>query len=67
MDPEGFTRRLRVPPGITGPWQVGGRSELDYQRMVQLDVDYAENGSLGRDLRILARTVVVVLLDRGAY
>jgi lipopolysaccharide/colanic/teichoic acid biosynthesis glycosyltransferase len=67
LDPEGSARRLQVPPGITGPWQVGGRSEVDYERMVQLDVDYAENGSLGQDLRILARTVVVVLLGRGAY
>jgi lipopolysaccharide/colanic/teichoic acid biosynthesis glycosyltransferase len=67
LDPEGSARRLQVPPGITGPWQVGGRSELDYERMLQLDRDYAENGSLGRDLRIIARTVLVVLLQRGAY
>ena len=37
-------RRLQVLPGLTGPWQVGGRSELDYERMVQLDLDYVENG-----------------------
>jgi lipopolysaccharide/colanic/teichoic acid biosynthesis glycosyltransferase len=67
LDPEGSTRRLQVPPGITGPWQVGGRSEVDYERMVQLDRDNAENWSLSRDLRILAKTLVVVLLRRGAY
>ena len=66
LDPEGSARRLQVPPGITGAWQVTGRSELDYERMVQLDRDYAENWSLGRDLRILAKTVLVVLLRRGA-
>jgi len=67
VDPEGFRHRLEVLPGITGPWQVGGRSETDYERMVQLDRDYAENWSLGRDLWILARTVLVVLLRKGAH
>jgi lipopolysaccharide/colanic/teichoic acid biosynthesis glycosyltransferase len=66
-DPEGFRRRLQVPPGITGPWQVGGRSDADYQRMVQLDLDYAENWSLSRDLRIVGKTVLVVLFRLGAY
>jgi lipopolysaccharide/colanic/teichoic acid biosynthesis glycosyltransferase len=65
-DPAGFTCRLRVLPGLTGPWQVGGRSDLDYEEMVQLDRDYVANGSLGRDLGILFRTVFVVLFRRGA-
>jgi DNA-binding XRE family transcriptional regulator len=67
LDPNGYARRLRVMPGLTGPWQVGGRSEVDYQRMVELDVEYAENWSIGRDLRIIVKTFFVVLLRRGAY
>jgi lipopolysaccharide/colanic/teichoic acid biosynthesis glycosyltransferase len=67
LDPKGYARRLEVMPGLTGPWQVGGRSEVDYQRMVELDVEYVENWSIGRDLRIIAKTFFVVLLRRGAY
>jgi lipopolysaccharide/colanic/teichoic acid biosynthesis glycosyltransferase len=66
LDPQAYARRLRVLPGLTGPWQVGGRSDLDYQQMVQLDVDYVAYHSLGRDLWILGQTVLVVLLRRGA-
>jgi lipopolysaccharide/colanic/teichoic acid biosynthesis glycosyltransferase len=66
-DPHGSARRLRVKPGLTGPWQVGGRSDLDYQGMVRLDLDYVLNWSLGGDLRIIAQTLVVVLRRRGAY
>ena len=67
LDPRAYARRLEVMPGLTGPWQVGGRSEVDYQRMVELDVDYAENWSIGRDLRIIGKTFFVVMLRRGAY
>jgi lipopolysaccharide/colanic/teichoic acid biosynthesis glycosyltransferase len=67
MDPKSYHRRLEVLPGVTGPWQVGGRSELNYERMVQLDVDYVENWSLGRDLSIICKTFLVVLLRVGAY
>ena len=42
LDPQGYQRRLEVLPGVTGPWQVSGRSELNHERMVQLDVDYVE-------------------------
>jgi len=67
LDPKSYQRRLDVLPGVTGPWQVGGRSELNYERMVQLDVDYVENWSLGRDLSIICKTFLVVLLRVGAY
>lgn len=67
LDPDGYDRRLEVMPGLTGPWQVGGRSEVDYSHMVKLDLDYAENWSLLRDLLIIFRTFVVVLVGRGAY
>jgi len=67
LDPEGFVCRLQVLPGLTGPWQVGGRKDTDYSHMVKLDRDYVENWSLARDLRIIARTFIVVLGGRGAY
>ncbi len=46
LDPEGYARRLAVPPGLTGPWQVGGRSETDFSHMLRLDHDYVECWSL---------------------
>ena len=65
-DSQSYRRRLEVPPGLTGPWQVGGRSELDYKRMIELDVDYVANHSPGRDLLIIGQTIRAVLLRRGA-
>jgi lipopolysaccharide/colanic/teichoic acid biosynthesis glycosyltransferase len=67
LDPKTYARRLEVMPGLTGPWQVSGRSELCYERMVELDVDYVENWSNALDLKIIGKTFVVVLLRRGAY
>jgi lipopolysaccharide/colanic/teichoic acid biosynthesis glycosyltransferase len=66
-NPEAYHQRLQVLPGITGPWQVGGRSELDYARMVDLDLHYVRNWSLGRDLLIICKTFLVVALRKGAY
>jgi exopolysaccharide biosynthesis polyprenyl glycosylphosphotransferase len=60
-------RRLDVAPGMTGLWQVSGRSKLTFDEMVMLDLYYAENWSLMLDLRILLRTVPTVLLGTGAY
>ena len=67
LDPIGYKRRLDVLPGVTGPWQVGGRSTLNHESMVQLDVDYVDNWSLGRDLLIICKTFFVVLFRIGAY
>ena len=67
LDYEGYTNRLRVMPGLTGPWQVGGRKDVDYAHMVKLDVDYAKNWSLSKDLWIIFRTFLVVLGGHGAY
>jgi lipopolysaccharide/colanic/teichoic acid biosynthesis glycosyltransferase len=64
-NPRSYRHRLQVLPGLTGPWQVEGRSVLDYERMVELDCDYVANGSPARDLGIIARTVLVVLRGRG--
>lgn len=60
-------RRLLVTPGITGLWQVSGRSDLDWAEGVRLDLHYVENWSFVHDLVILARTVPSVLRSRGAY
>jgi exopolysaccharide biosynthesis polyprenyl glycosylphosphotransferase len=59
--------RLEAPPGITGLWQVSGRSDLPFDDCVRLDIFYIENWSLAYDLYILAKTVPVLLLKRGAY
>jgi lipopolysaccharide/colanic/teichoic acid biosynthesis glycosyltransferase len=67
LDPIGYKRRLEVLPGVTGPWQVGGRSKLNHESMVQLDVDYVDNWSLARDLLIICKTFSVVLFRVGAY
>ncbi|MFH1347299.1 MAG: sugar transferase [Candidatus Margulisiibacteriota bacterium] len=60
-------KRLRVRPGITGAWQVSGRSLLPFDDMVRLDIYYIENWSLWLDLKILLRTIPVVLSGSGAY
>lgn len=59
--------RLRAVPGITGLWQVSGRSEVPFQDMVRLDLHYIRNWSLGLDLEILLRTIPAVVTSRGAY
>ena len=59
-------RRLIVTPGLTGLWQVSGRSRLSLMDMYRLDVEYAERASLGLDLGILVRTIPVVLSRDGA-
>lgn len=58
---------LRVKPGLTGLWQVSGRSDLDYDRRVQLDIYYIQNWSLVLDFKIILKTIPSVFLRRGAY
>ena len=58
---------LTVPPGITGLWQVSGRSDLIYDDRVQLDMHYIRNWSIWLDLQILWRTIPAVVMGRGAY
>lgn len=60
-------RRLNVMPGMTGLWQVSGRSDLSWEDTVRLDLYYVDNWSMVQDLLILARTVTAVLASRGAY
>ncbi len=64
---EDMLRRLRVRPGLTGLWQVSGRSDLSWEDTVRLDLYYVDNWSLVQDLAILARTVKVVVKPSGAY
>lgn len=60
-------RRLEVKPGMTGMWQVSGRSDLSFDEMVLMDIYYVDNWSLALDARILLRTVFAVLGRHGAY
>ncbi len=59
--------RLLVKPGMTGPMQVSGRGDLDFDVRLELELDYIRNYSLWRDLEILARTPGAVICGRGAY
>jgi exopolysaccharide biosynthesis polyprenyl glycosylphosphotransferase len=61
------SRRLRVRPGMTGLWQVSGRSDLSWEESLRLDLRYADNWSLAMDLQILWRTVRAVVQGSGAY
>ncbi|MBK7781892.1 MAG: sugar transferase [Ardenticatenia bacterium] len=58
---------LTVKPGITGLWQVSGRSDLSYDERVRLDMNYIRNWTIWQDLQILLQTLPAVLLRRGAY
>jgi lipopolysaccharide/colanic/teichoic acid biosynthesis glycosyltransferase len=60
-------RRLLVKPGLTGLWQVSGRSDLSWEESVRLDLRYVENWSLSLDASILLRTWSAVVKGRGAY
>ena len=60
-------RRLVVKPGLTGLWQVNGRSDLSWEESVRLDVRYVENWSFALDLQILWKTLSAVVRGSGAY
>ena len=62
-----ISRRLLVKPGITGLWQVSGRSTLSWDQSVRLDLSYIENWSMAGDLVIIFRTARAVLAADGAY
>jgi exopolysaccharide biosynthesis polyprenyl glycosylphosphotransferase len=62
-----YERRLNAKPGITGPWQISGRSDLDMQTSISLDLNYLINWSFSRDLWIIISTVGAVLKGKGAY
>ena len=60
-------QRLNVKPGITGLWQVSGRSDLPFDEMVKLDQYYIETWSLWHDFKIILRTFSAILSSNGAY
>jgi lipopolysaccharide/colanic/teichoic acid biosynthesis glycosyltransferase len=59
--------RLEMRPGLTGPMQIHGRGELDFQERMAVEREYVENYSLRKDVRILLRTVSTIFRGRGAY
>jgi len=61
-----INKALSVKPGVTGKWQVSGRSELNFDKRIDLDADYAENMSLWYDLKILFKTPFVMLSGKGS-
>ena len=75
LDPDGRSRRFaawaqeraEAMPGITCLWQIRGRSDLPFERMIELDLEYIRNWSLGLELEILLETPLAVLSGRGAY
>jgi len=60
-------RRLRVLPGITGLWQISGRADIGYDEMIELDLYYIENWTLGLDIWIILKTIPVIFSKKGAY
>ena len=64
---DAMSRRLHVRPGMTGLWQVSGRSDLPMAEAIRLDLYYVDNWSMVQDLTILARTFGAVVGSRGAY
>ena len=60
-------RRLLVKPGMTGLWQVSGRSDLSWEEAIRLDLRYVENWSLSMDVVIMLRTLTAVIRSSGAY
>lgn len=75
LDPDGMSRefyawaegRSRVPPGLTGLWQTSGRSDLSFEDMMRLDLEYIRSWSLSSDLSIILETPILVLKGAGAY
>jgi exopolysaccharide production protein ExoY len=61
------TKILSIRPGITGLWQVSGRSDTSYAKRISLDEEYIENQSLLLDARIIAKTIPVMVFSKGAY
>lgn len=62
-----FVQRMAALPGITGVWQVSGRSDISFEEMLRLDLDYIDHWSFQIDLSILWQTLIVVFKRKGAY
>jgi lipopolysaccharide/colanic/teichoic acid biosynthesis glycosyltransferase len=62
-----YLARFNVLPGITGPWQALGRSDIPFEDMLKLDYTYVTNCSIADDVKLLVRTLSAVIHGRGAY
>jgi lipopolysaccharide/colanic/teichoic acid biosynthesis glycosyltransferase len=62
-----YERRLIAKPGITGPWQISGRSDLDLQTSISLDLNYLSSWSFTKDIWIIFSTIGAVFRGKGAY
>ena len=60
-------KRMNVKQGITGLWQISGRSDLSFEEMARLDLYYIQNWSIEMDIKILLKTIPIVLFGKGAY
>ena len=60
-------KRLLAKPGLTCFWQVGGRTDLDFENQVRLDIEYIQSSSIWLDIKLLFLTIPAVLLGKGAY
>jgi len=60
-------KRMQVNQGITGLWQVSGRSDINYEERIKLDLYYIQNWSIWLELKIIALTVIKMFKDSGAY
>ena len=67
MNYDWYVKRGDTKPGITGLWQVSGRSNMSFEEMCLLDLYYVENHSIFLDLEILFETVPTMLMGKGAY
>lgn len=64
---ERMLKRFSVKPGITGLWQVSARNTVDYKKMIEMDIEYINNWSLWLDMKILFKTIPVVLKPKNVY
>jgi lipopolysaccharide/colanic/teichoic acid biosynthesis glycosyltransferase len=64
---ESFEEYIQVAPGITGLWQVSGRSETTFARRAELDIEYIQRWSVFLDIYILIKTIKIVFWQQGAY
>jgi lipopolysaccharide/colanic/teichoic acid biosynthesis glycosyltransferase len=67
IDPQVVQKVISVKPGITGPWQVGGRSKINFDKRIQLDADYASKKSILYDILLILKTPYAVVTMKGAY
>ena len=65
--PEKYDDRFRALPGLTCTWQISGRSEISFDKRMQLDIDYVRERSFWKDIGLIFRTIPAVFSGKGAY